>query len=161
MKLQVKQLSSTAKIPTRATEKSAGLDFYADSIECNENVSADLDVADNHIKATVKPHASTKVHTGIAAAIPDGYVGLLFNRSGIAIKQNLRLTNCVGVIDSDYRGEIIAAFTSDSDKDQIITIGDRVAQLVIVKAELVDVELVKELDKTERGEGGFGSTGKQ
>lgn len=152
-KLKIMKLTDTAITPTRGTPVAAGLDLYADSAMANKDVTVWDDVI------TIKPHAQAKINTGIAAAIPSGYVGLLFNRSGIAIKQNLRLANCVGVIDEDYRGPIIAAFQSDSDEEQKIKIGDRVAQLVLVPCIYPDVEIVDELDNTIRGTGGFGSTG--
>ena len=152
-KIPMKKLRENAITPTRGTERAAGLDFYASAAEANESVT----VWEDEIR--IKPHAKVKIYTGIAAAIPTGYVGLLFKRSGIAIKQELRLANCVGVIDEDYRGEIIAAFKSDNDTEQIVKIGDRVAQLVLVPCELFDPEIVDELDDTDRGAGGFGSTG--
>ena len=92
--------------------------------------------------------------------MPDGYFGAIFARSGLAAKQGLRPANCVGVADSDYRGEYIVAVHNDTDEPKIIENGDRIAQLVIMPYLSVEFEEAQELDATERGAGGFGSTGK-
>ena len=138
--MNIKKLNPTAIIPTRATEFAAGFDLYANTIE---------DKITNLI-----------VHTGIAMEIPHGYVGLIFARSGLACKQGLRPANCVGVIDEDYRGEIIVNLFCDKQPlTKQIDQGDRVAQIVFVKYEPFTMEVVDELTDTKRGSGGFGSTG--
>ena len=161
--LPIKKLTDTAIIPTRGTEDAAGLDFYVDRVELrdlndpfNKGYYAP-DVCGGSV--TLEPYQKFKVHTGIACAIPKGCVGLLFNRSGIAVKQDLRLANCVGVIDADYRGEIMGVFQSDCPECQTIDLQSRAVQLVIVPYLSLDPMLVDELDSTDRGAGGFGSTG--
>ena len=93
-------------------------------------------------------------------SVPQGYFGAIFARSGLATKQGLRPANCVGVVDCDYRGEVIVALHNDSDTNKIVTHGDRIAQLVLLPYQHMTIKAVAELDETERGEGGFGSTGK-
>lgn len=141
--LPIKLLEKDAKAPTRAHAADAGLDLYAYG---------------DHI---VDPFQNrVKVRTGIAMAIPAGHVGLLFPRS--SLYQNyggLKLTNCVGVIDSDYRGEIIASMHAGYHAAEIAD-GDKIVQLVIVPIITPEIVIVDELPTTERGEGGFGSTGK-
>lgn len=145
MLISVKKLKESAHLPTHGSEYSAGYDLYA----C-------LDTEE----ITIKPHTTEKIGTGLAIAVPDGYFGAIFARSGIAAKKGLRPANCVGVADSDYRGEYIVALHNDTDTPQTIENGERIAQLVIMpflKADFVEAD---ELDDTERGAGGFGSTGK-
>lgn len=145
MLISVKKLNSSAHLPTRGSEYAAGYDLYA---------CIDTDTV------TIQPHTTQKIGTGLAIAVPDGYFGAIFARSGIAAKKGLRPANCVGVADSDYRGEYIVALHNDSDIAQTIENGERIAQLVIMpflSAEFVEAD---ELDNTERGAGGFGSTGK-
>jgi dUTP pyrophosphatase len=171
MNINIKKLTETAIVPTRASDGAAGFDLYADSVEGAFEITSDNSVI-------VASGSTIKVHTGIAMAIPKGYVGLLFARSGLACKQGLRPANCVGVIDEDYRGEIVAVLHADVDnkkfdempngninivvnKDQFASfkLHDRVAQLVFVKYEAFTPAVVDNLDNTERGTGGFGSTG--
>lgn len=111
-------------------------------------------------KIVVNPHSTVMVPTGIAVSIDPGYVGYVFARSGIASKQSLSPVNGVGVIDSAYRGEIKVPLHNHSDKRQIIDVGERIAQLVIQPISLCTPVEVEELDETERGSAGFGSTGK-
>lgn len=144
MKIEIKKLTETAKLPTRGSDRAAGYDLYADSVE----------------SVLIKPHTTAKVGTGLAIAIPEGYFGAIFARSGLAAKQGLRPANCVGVCDEDYRGEYIVALHNDTDMNQIIEPGDRIAQLVVLPYLPVEFEEVTELSETERGAGGFGSTGK-
>ena len=144
MKIEIKKLKENATIPTRGSEQAAGYDLYA---AIDESV-------------TIAPHTTEKIGTGLAIAVPDGYFGAIFARSGLAAKQGLRPANCVGVADSDYRGEYIVALHNDTDEPQTITPGDRVAQLVIMPYLAVEFEEKEELSETERGVGGFGSTGK-
>lgn len=128
--------------PKRGTDGSAGYDLYS----CDA--------------AVVLPKKCCMITTGIAIEIPNGYVGLVFARSGLATKQGLRPANCVGVIDSDYRGEIKVCLYNDSNAVREVNFGDRIAQLVIVPYIYPELELSEALSDTERGEGGFGSTGK-
>lgn len=141
--MNIKLLNETAKIPTRGSEYAAGYDMYA----CGDG---------DYI---IEPGDTVMVSTGIAAEIPTGCFGALFARSGLATKKGLRPANCVGVIDSDYRGEIMVAMYNDSDKQRVIEPGERIAQLVFLPYESFDINVVDELDDTQRGSGGFGSTG--
>ena len=108
----------------------------------------------------IKPGETKKIHTGIKVAIPEGYFGGVYPRSSTGVKRNLMLANTIGVIDSDYRGEIMMFIYNYGSSDQIIKNGDRLAQLIIQPYQRFDIELVDELDETDRGEGGFGSTGR-
>ncbi len=142
--VHIKKLNKKAIIPTRGSEYAAGYDLYA----CiNEDV-------------TIAPHETVKIGTGLSIAVPNGYFGAIFARSGLAAKSGLRPANCVGVADSDYRGEYIVALHNDSDQVRTVSCGDRIAQLVILPFLAVEFVETDELDKTERGTGGFGSTGK-
>ena len=141
--IEVKRLSETAKIPTRGSSEAAGYDLYA-------NISKPI---------TVYPHTTEKVGTGLAFSLPTGTFGAIFARSGLATKQGLRPANCVGVCDSDYRGEYIVAIHNDSDVQKIIEPGERIAQLVLMPYCPMEFIEVEKLDSTERGVGGFGSTG--
>lgn len=144
MKVQIKKLRENAVIPTRGSSSAAGYDLYA----CVDGA------------VEIKPHATEKIGTGIAVAVPEGYFGAIFARSGLAAKQGLRPANCVGVADSDYRGEYIVAVHNDTDTVQVINPGERIAQMVVMPYLAVEFEETSELDETERGAGGFGSTGK-
>ncbi|MBR7161528.1 MAG: dUTP diphosphatase [Clostridia bacterium] len=144
MKIQVKKLKENAKLPTRGSAYAAGYDLYA----C-------LDEA-----VTVEAGATVKIGTGLSIAVPEGYFGAIFARSGLAAKEGLRPANCVGVADSDYRGEYIVALHNDSAVARTVTPEERIAQLVIMPFLAVDFEEADNLMETERGEGGFGSTGK-
>ena len=139
--MNIKRISSKAIIPTYGSENAAGMDMYS------------IDTV------TIEPGQTVLVHTGICMEIPDGYYGALYPRSGIATKRGLRLANCVGVIDSDYRGEIIAALYNDSVVPQEVREGDRIAQLIIQPYLNVEFEEADELSDTERGSGGFGHSG--
>lgn len=144
MHVKVKKLTETAKLPTRGSVFSAGFDLYAD----------------NNVDITIHPHETRKIGTGLALEIPDGYYGAIFARSGLATKEGLRPANCVGVCDSDYRGEYIVAIHNDSNEDRIIEPKERIAQLIIMQYPHITFEEVDELSDTSRGKGGFGSTGK-
>ena len=140
----VKKLHPAAKLPTRGSAEAAGADLYA----C-------LDEA-----VTIAPGQTVLIPTGIALAIPTGFVGLVYARSGLATKRGLAPANKVGVIDSDYRGELLVSLYNQSGQDQTVEPGERVAQLVLtpyLAAEFVSAETLSE---TERGAGGFGSTGR-
>lgn len=141
--MKVKRLTDTAKLPTRGSKGAAGLDLYADVPGTTE----------------VYPGETKKINTGVAVELRAKQVGLVYPRSGLSTKNGLRLANCVGVIDSDYRGEIIVALYNDSRKVQYIEHGDRIAQLVVTQYEPEEVQEVAELNSTQRGSGGFGSTG--
>lgn len=144
MHVKVKKLTETAKLPTRGSVFSAGFDLYAD----------------NNVDITIHPHETRKIGTGLALEIPDGYYGAIFARSGLASKEGLRPANCVGICDSDYRGEYIVAIHNDSNEDRVIEPKERIAQLIIMQYPHITFEEVDELSDTNRGEGGFGSTGK-
>ena len=146
MEIKITKLRNGAKIPTRGSEKAAGYDLYA---------CLDADTVE------IKPHETVKIGTGLAVAVPDGYFGAVFARSGLAAKEGLRPANCVGVCDSDYRGEYIVALHNDSNEIRTVSNGDRIAQLVIMPFLAVEFSEVESLDATERGDGGFGSTGKK
>ena len=107
----------------------------------------------------LQPHERRTVGTGVRVAIPEGYVGLVFPRSGLASKHGISLSNAVGVVDSCYRGEIGATLINHGKKPYLINKGERVCQLVVVPFATCELEIVDELDETDRGEGGFGSTG--
>ena len=141
--LKIKKLNEKATIPTYGSEYAAGADIYS----CED-------------KLEFLPGEAKLVHTGIAMEIHKGYVGLIYARSGIASKRGLAPANKVGVIDSDYRGEIMVALHNHSDKVASIETKERIAQIVIAPYLTVNFTEVDELDNTERGTGGFGSTGK-
>lgn len=143
MRIAVKRLNDLAKIPTFGSEKAAGADLYA--------------ATENDI--TIQPGQTIKIGTGLAMEIPEMKFGAIFARSGLATKQGLRPANCVGVVDSDYRGEIIVALHNDSEEEQIVPAGSRIAQLIIMDFNKVYFNEVNELSNTKRGEDGFGSTG--
>lgn len=142
--IKVKKLNMNAKMPTRGSEQAAGYDLYA----CLESETS-----------TINPHETVKIGTGLSIEVPEGYFGGIFARSGLAAKNGLRPANCVGVADSDYRGEYIVALHNDTDIVQTITQNERIAQLVIMPFLPVVFEEVNDLSETERGDGGFGSTG--
>lgn len=165
MQIKVKKLNPWSKLPTRGSEYAAGYDLYADE------------------DAEIEPGQTKLISTGIAVEIPEGYFGGIYARSGLATKQGLRPANCVGIIDSDYRGPVGVALhndcnntmfvhspiaenlyriecTENTESIRYVKKGDRIAQLVIQKFEPVTFEEVDELSDTDRGEGGFGSTGK-
>lgn len=142
--LKIKLLTENAVVPTVGSKNAAGLDLYA-YIEEGDII--------------VEPFTTVKINTGIAVEIPDGYFGGVYARSGLATKQGLRPSNCVGVIDSDYRGEVMVALYNDSDKPRTVVNGDRIAQLIIQPYLNAEIDIVDELSETDRGNGGFGSTG--
>lgn len=144
MLIQIKKLNDSAIIPTRGSQLAAGYDLYA----CTEK------------DVVIAPHSSVKIGTGVSMAIPEGYFGAVYARSGLSAKKGLRPANCVGVIDSDYRGEIIVALHNDTDVERTIDKNERIAQLVVSPYLTVEFQETEELDDTERGDGGFGSTGK-
>lgn len=144
MKVNIKKLKEEAIIPTYGSAYAAGADLYS----CDD-------------ETCINPHETKLIHTGIALEIPDGYVGLIYARSGLASKRHLAPANKVGVIDADYRGEVMVALHNHSNEPQTIAKKERIAQLVIapfLKADFVETD---ELTSTERGAGGFGSTGRK
>lgn len=150
--MRVKRLYPNSKIPTRGSDYAAGYDLYA------ENVLF-ADDSDNYT-LKVLPGKTLKVGTGIAVELPKGTFGAIYARSGLGIKHGIVPANCVGIIDEDYRGEIVVALHNHSDKPFFFKFGDRIAQLVIHPYIAADVNVVDGLSDTERGNGGFGSTGK-
>lgn len=131
-------------VPKYATSGSAGFDLY-----CN-----------NEEPVVVEPNQVVKIPTGIRVSIPKGYFGAVYPRSSTGIKHRITLANTVGVIDSDYRGDIQIFFVNNSDKPHTIYKGDRLAQMIIQPYVQVEIEIVDSLDETDRGEGGIGSTGR-
>lgn len=157
--IKIVRIAPDVVMPTKAHDTDAGFDLYAycpDATFYSWESGCQLNVKG----VKVRPKETYKFHTGIKLAIPDGYWGGIYARSGLATKCGLRPANCVGVIDSSYRGEIIVAIHNDSNETQLVHNGDRIAQLVIQKVEPTVFEEVSELDETSRGESGFGGSGK-
>ena len=145
MQVKIKKLDPRAKLPTYGTEFSAGADLY--NME-----GCDL---------VIKPHSTVMVKLGFAIEIPEGYAGLVFARSGLASKRGIAPANKVGVVDSDYRGEWMVALHNHTESEVTVEGGERIAQLCIVPFLKAEFEEAEELSETERGGGGFGSTGKK
>lgn len=143
MKMQVKKLDPRAKMPTYGSKQAAGADLYV----CLDG------------PVTIEPGQTAFLPTGLAIAVPQGYAGMVFARSGLASKQGLAPANKVGVIDADYRGPVTVALHNHSTEPRTVNHGDRVAQLVIMPVLTPELIETEELDDTERGQGGFGSTG--
>ena len=141
--MNIKKLDPRAIVPTYGSAFAAGADLYA----CEGG------------EVTIEAGETRLIHTGIAMAIPEGLVGLVYARSGLASKRGLAPANKVGVIDSDYRGEIMVALHNHSDKPQTVADGERIAQIVFTPYMAAEFHTVEELDDTARGAGGFGSTG--
>ncbi len=144
MIVRIKKIYDHAIIPTYGTEYSAGADLYA--------------LLDSAVE--IAPHETVFLHTGISVEIPEGYCGLIFARSGLASKKDLAPANKVGVIDADYRGEIMVALHNHGNNTRTVENGERIAQLAIVPFLKAEFEQSDELSDTTRGAGGFGSTGK-
>ena len=141
--VKIQKLRENAVIPTRGSEKAAGYDLYAAIPE----------------DVYILPYTTMKIKTGLAMELPDNTFGAIFARSGLATKQGLRPANCVGVCDSDYRGEYMVALHNDTDTVQVVVSGEKIAQLILLPFLPIEFNMVDELSETERGEGGFGSTG--
>mgnify|MGYP002771609201 FL=1 len=156
--VKIKRLSETAKIPTKAHESDAAFDIYADIQDTFVPFGKSIDESEKGIK--VMPGQTVKVHTGFSTEIPIGYWGAVYARSGLATKQGLRPANCVAVIDAEYRGEWLIPLHNDSSDVQIIHHGDRIAQFMLAPVIETSFEEVSELNSSDRGEGGFGSSGK-
>ena len=145
MEIKVKKLSSTAKLPTRGSAYAAGYDLYADIAE----------------PAEIPPHRTVMISTGLSMEIPEGYFGAIFALSGLAARESLRPANCVGVVDADYRGSFMIAVHNDGETARTVMPQERIAQMVVIPFLPVEFCEAEELSDTARGEGGFGSTGKQ
>lgn len=167
MKIKAKRLSDTAKLPTYGSERACCADIY-----CNLRVDKCIELNSDNVdfkhmevntpefeRVCIAPHSTIKIPTGFAFQPPEGYAGFIYARSGLSAKNGLRPANCLGVCDEDYRAEYIVALHNDSDEVQTINNGDRIAQLEFRPYEQSDFEEVDELDTTERGLAGFGSTG--
>lgn len=144
MEVKVRKIKNNAIIPAKGSKDAAGYDLYA----CCDDI------------VMIEPHKTEKIGTGLAIRPPRGYFGTIVARSGLAVKNGLRPANCIGICDEDYTGEYIVALHNDTDHPQIINPTDRIAQLIFLPYINVDFCEVAKLDKTERGDGGFGSTGK-
>jgi dUTP pyrophosphatase len=142
--IKVKKVTETAIIPKRQSIGSAGYDLFADIDEPIE----------------IKPHETVMVQSNVAFEIPKNYFGAVYARSGLSTRQGLRPATCVSVIDSDYRGSVGLPIHNDTDETRVINPHERVAQIVFQRALDVELELVDTLEETERGDGGFGSSGK-
>lgn len=141
--IKVKKLNELAKLPTRGSKYAAGYDLYA---------AIDAPIS-------IPPHTTVKIGTGLSFELPRDTFAALYPRSGLAAKHGLRLANCVGVCDSDYRGEYIVALHNDLNEAQLVEPGTRIAQMILcpyIKMEFIETDT---LEETERGSGGFGSTG--
>ena len=141
--MNIKKLNENATVPTYGSAYAAGADLYA----CEGG------------EVTIEAGETKLIHTGIAMEIPEGLVGLIYARSGLASKRGLAPANKVGVIDSDYRGEIMVALHNHSNEEQRVSNAERIAQLVVMPYYSAIFTETEELSKTNRGEGGFGSTG--
>lgn len=143
MNIKIKKLNNLAKMPSRGSSDAAGYDLYA---------------ATDYI-IDIAPHSTVKIGTGLSFELPEGTFAGIFARSGIATKRGLRPANCIGICDSDYRGEYIVALHNDTDEMQSIEPGERIAQMILLPFIEMNFKEVDELSDTERGKGGFGSTG--
>jgi dUTP pyrophosphatase len=141
--VNIKKINPNAIVPTYGSLYSAGADLYA----CIEE------------NLVIAPHETVLIKTGLSIEIPEGYAGLIYARSGLASKKGLAPANKVGVVDSDYRGEVMVALHNHSEKSAEIECGERVAQLVIAPFLKAEFNVVESLSDTVRGDGGFGSTG--
>lgn len=146
--INIKKTNENAKTPTYGSEFAAGADLYA--VVHNEEK-----------KIEILPGETAFVDTGVVMEIPNGYVGLIYARSGLSCKQGLAPANKVGVIDSDYRSNIMVALYNQSSETRIVSEGDRIAQIIIQPVEQFGFNVKENLSDTKRGEGGFGSTGKR
>lgn len=155
-RVAVKKLNDNAILPTYGSEYAAGADLYACIDGFNESEHAS-ETASKSI--SIEPGQTILVHTGLAMEIPAGYAGLIYARSGLATKKGLAPANKVGVVDADYRGEIMVSLHNHSLTAQTIEHGERIAQLVITPYLTAHFDEQDELSDTVRGEGGFGSTG--
>ena len=144
MKIRVRRVSTTALLPPRGSSSAAGYDLYADLQE----------------DTVIAPHSTVKIDTGLQFELPEGYFAGIFARSGIATREGLRPANCVGVCDSDYRGNYLVAIHNDSDAERCVTPHEKIAQMIVMPYLPLEFEETEDLSDTARGAGGFGSTGK-
>jgi dUTP pyrophosphatase len=144
--VKIKKLYDNTQMPTRADDGSAGMDLYAH--------------LDNDYMRVIKPHTTEMISVGFAMETPNNTYGAIFARSGLASKKGLRPANCTGVVDSTYRGEVFVALHNDTDKPQQIMNGDRIAQMIIMEYPTVGIIETDTLSETERGNGGFGHSGR-
>lgn len=147
--IKIRRLHHSAKIPAYKTKEAAGMDLHA----CLPGDSLPEDFR-------LEPRGRLRIPTGLAIQIPPGYEGQIRPRSGLALEHGVTVLNAPGTLDSDYRGEVGVLLINHGQDDFWVKNGDRIAQLVVAKVEQADVLEVSELDETERGAGGFGSTGK-
>ena len=147
MVVKIKRLNDAAMLPSKGSDKAAAYDVYACIMNENNEV-------------TIEPHTTVKIGTGLSMTPPEGFFVGVYARSGLSSKEGLRPANCVGVCDEDYTGEYIVALHNDSEENRTVKHGDRIAQLILQKRYDMDFVEVEELEATERGAGGFGSTGK-
>ena len=145
MKVKIKKLHPSATIPKHATSGAACFDLHA--------------LIDGEAYVYCYVNAPKTFRTGLSFEIPEGHVMLVYSRSGHGFTHGVRLANCVGIIDADYRGELLVKLTPDEENTLMVVNGDRIAQAMIVPVDRVDFEEVEELNSTDRGAGGFGSTG--
>ena len=143
--IKVKKLKDNAHLPTRGSDFAAGYDLYA--------------ATDNNMSVFIQPHCTEKIGTGLSFELPSGTYAAIYARSGLATKQGLRPANCVGICDSDYRGEYIVAIHNDSEEPRTIVSGDRIAQMILSPYYEMNFTESEDLSETKRGDGGFGSTG--
>lgn len=143
--LRIKKLRDNAQMPTYGSEYAAGADMYAAIDEA----------------VTIEPNETKFIPTGLAFEIPEGYAGFIYARSGLACKKGLAPANKVGVVDADYRGEVMVALHNHGKEAQTVEAGERIAQMIIAPFVAVNYIFSDELDDTVRGAGGFGSTGRK
>ena len=143
--LRIKKLRDNAQMPTYGSEYAAGADMYAAIDEA----------------VTIEPGETKFIPTGLAFEIPEGYAGFIYARSGLASKKGLAPANKVGVVDADYRGEVMVALHNHGKEAQTVEAGERIAQMIIAPFVAVNYIFSDELDDTVRGAGGFGSTGRK
>lgn len=143
--VKIKKISETATLPTYGSEKAAGMDIYAD-----------VDSG----RVCIPAHETVLVHSGVSISPPDGYCAFIVARSGLATKLGLAPANKVGICDEDYTGEYMVALHNHSNEKATVEHGDRIAQILFMPYVQANLEVVEELDKTARGNGGFGSSGK-
>ncbi len=142
--IKVKKLNNLAKMPSRGSSDAAGYDLYAAIKE----------------RIGIRPHETVKIGTGLSFELPEGTFAAIFARSGIATKRGLRPANCVGICDSDYRGEYIVALHNDTEESQFIEPGERIAQMILLPFVEMSFNEVDELSDTVRGAVGFGGSGR-
>lgn len=168
MELKIKKLRDNAILPTRGSEEAAGIDLYA----CIKDVDKFKVYNENNIEVdgtridpkedtiVISPNYTVLIPTGIACDFPNGYFGMMFPRSSVGTKRGLALANTAGIIDNDYKGEIFMALKNTGEGNRLITHGERLAQMILLPYVTYDIIETNMLSETNRGEGGFGSTGK-